>query len=134
MAVKRMTKDDVPMSFGAFKPVGHVVVAFGEPAQSGAAAQDLQQQGFDAADILHYSAEEEAERLAQLFQHASGTSEFGHEIVLMRKYRELTEQGCDWLIVYAPDDAHAEKVAETVKRSNALLAVKYHRLLVETLI
>lgn len=134
MSIKRMTKDAIPMSFGAFKPVGHVVAAFGESQQSSQAAQALFDAGFQPDDVLHYSADEEAARLQQLFQHASGTSEFGHEIVLMRKYRELAEQGCDWLIVYAPQDERTELVADILRRHGALLAVKYNRLLVETLI
>jgi hypothetical protein len=36
--------------------------------------------------------------------------------------------------VYAPDTAHAERVAEVVKRFDARLAERYHWLVVEDLI
>lgn len=134
MTLKRMTKDDVPRSFGAFKPVGHVVLAFADDAQASRAAQALRHEGFGAADIVQYSAVEEAETMRDLLGAASGTAEFGHEVLLMRRYRELAEQGCGWLVVFAPDDAHAERVARVARRCEARLAEKYHRLVVEDLI
>lgn len=39
MAIKRMTKADHPQSFGAFKPVGHVVVAMPDDERAAAAVQ-----------------------------------------------------------------------------------------------
>jgi hypothetical protein len=133
MAAKRMTKDDVPTSFGAFKPVGHVVVALENDACANEAAQALRDAGFAQQDILQYSAAEEADALRQLFPKTTGTAEFGHEIVLMREYSELAEQGCGWLIVYAPDDARTQKVANVARRFDARIAVKYHLLAVEEL-
>ena len=56
MAIKRMTKADHPQSLGAFKPVGHVVVAMPDDTSAAQAAQALRQQGFDADDILAYTA------------------------------------------------------------------------------
>ena len=102
MTIKRMTKTDVPRSFGAFKPVGHVVTAFENDEQATKAAEALREKGFKDEDILQYSAVEEAEQMKDLLGHASGFAEFGHEIALMRKYRELASEGCGWLIVYAP--------------------------------
>lgn len=134
MTIKRMTKDDVPRSFGAFKPIGHVVLAFDDDGQASRAAAALRDEGFEAGDIVQYSAVEEAEAMAELIGTASGTAEFGHEVLLMRRYRELAEAGCGWLVVFAPDDEHAEKVAGVARRHDARLAEKYHRLVVEDLL
>ena len=134
MTIKRMIKGDVPRSFGAFKPVGHVVVAFDNDEQATQAASALSSSGFKDEDILQYSALEEAEQMKELLGLTSGMAEFGHEVALMRKYRELAGEGCGWLIVYAPEDADAARVAEVAQRFNARLAEKYHRLVVEDLL
>ena len=52
----------------------------------------------------------------------------------MRKYRELAARGASWLIVFAPEDDQAERVASTVRGHGALLAEKYHRLVIEDLL
>jgi hypothetical protein len=59
MSIKRLTKADRPLSFGSFKPVGHVVVALPDDAQADAAVAALLADGFDAEDILQYSTAEE---------------------------------------------------------------------------
>ena len=61
MDTKRMTKSDHPQSFGAFKPVGQVVVAMPDDDRAAAAVRALHAVGFEAEDILKYTAAEEAE-------------------------------------------------------------------------
>ena len=48
MTIKRMTKADHPQSFGAFKPVGHVVVAMPDDARAAQAVRALREKGFEA--------------------------------------------------------------------------------------
>jgi hypothetical protein len=134
MAIKRMTKADHPQSFGAFKPVGHVVVAMPDDARAAAAAQALRAAGFEAEDILEYTAAEEDDEMDRMLARASDMAGFGYEVSLMRRYQELAREGASWLIVFAPDDARTAKVAEAVKPHGALMAEKYHRLVVEDLL
>ena len=134
MAIKRMTKADHPQSLGAFKPVGHVVVAMPDDTSAAGAVQALRQQGFDADDILAYSAAEEDDEMDRMLQHTSDFAGFGYEVTLMRKYRELAARGASWLIVFAPDEDQAQVVAEVVKAHGALMAEKYHRLVIEDLL
>lgn len=134
MAIKRMTKADHPQSFGTFKPVGHVVVAMPNDSSAERAVQALRDRGFEAEDILQYSAAEEDDEMDRMLRHSSDFAGFGYEVTLMRKYQKLAHEGAAWLIVYAPDDAHAERVAEAVKPHGALLAEKYHRLVIEDLL
>jgi tRNA A58 N-methylase Trm61 len=130
-----MTKDDRAETFGVFAPVGHVVVALPNDEAADAAARELREnEGFDAADILQYEASEEAQDMARRLDGITGTAEFGHEVVLMRKYKELADRGCGWLVVYAPEKERCEKVVEVARRHGALLAEKYHRLVVEDLL
>lgn len=134
MALKRMTKSDHPQSLGAFKPVGHVVVAMPDDARAAQAVQALLAQGFERDDILEYSAAEEDHEMSRMLQHASDFAGFGYEITLMRKYKALAEQGASWLIVFTPDDTRAGWVAQTAKQHGALLAERYHLLAIEDLI
>ena len=134
MTIKRMTKADHPQSLGAFKPVGHVVVAMPDDARAGEAVRALLQHGFEREDVLEYSAAEEDDEMDRMLQHASDVAGFGYEVTLMRRYQELARQGASWLIVYAPTDERAEAVADTVRGHGALMAEKYHRLVIEDLI
>ena len=136
MALKRLTKADHPQSFGAFKPVGHVVVAMPDDGRAAAAVHALRAAGFDAEDILEYTAAEEDDEMDRMLAdaEANGLAGFGYELSLMRRYQELARQGASGLIVFAPDDAQARRVAATVQAHGALMAEKYHRLVVEDLL
>jgi hypothetical protein len=134
MPIRRMTKADHPMSFGAFKPVGHVVVAFADDGSAEAATAALREAGFDDDDVLHYSADEEGSEMTRMLERTSSLAGFGYEVTLMRRYRQLAQEGCSWLLVYAPDDAHASTVAAVARRFGARIAERYHRLAVEDLI
>jgi hypothetical protein len=134
MALKRLTKADHPQSFGAFKPVGHVVVAMPDDECAAAAVRALRATGFEAEDILEYTAAEENDEMDRMLQHASDLAGFGYEVSLMRRYQELAREGASWLIVFAPDDDRAARVAQTVKGHGARMAEKYHRLVIEDLI
>lgn len=134
MAIKRMTKADHPQSLGAFKPVGHVVVAMPDDGRAAAAVRDLRAAGFAPADILEYSAAEEGDEMGRMLSHTSDFAGFGYEVALMRKYQALAKDGASWLIVFAPDDVQHQRVAGVVKTHGALMAEKYHRLVIEDLI
>lgn len=134
MALKRMTKADHPQSLGAFKPVGHVVVAMPDDTRAARTVQALLAQGFERDDILEYTAAEENDEMDRMLQYTSDFAGFGYEVTLMRRYKALAGQGASWLIVFAPEDEQAERVAAAAREHGALLAEKYHRLVIEDLI
>ena len=134
MAIRRMTKADHPQSFGAFKPVGHVVVAMPDDERAALAVRALRDSGFEAEDILEYTAAEEDDEMDRMLQHTSDFAGFGYEVTLMRRYRKLAREGASWLIVYAPKEESAARVAEAVRPHGALLAEKYNNLVIEDLI
>ena len=134
MTIKRLTKADHPQSLGTFKPVGHVIVALRDEELAGVTARALLEAGFVDEDILHYSAGEERAEMESMIDHASDFAGFGYEITLMRRYQTLAREGCSWLLVYAPDEAHTRRVGEVARQCGALLAVKYNRLVIEDLI
>jgi len=134
MAIKRMTKSDHPQSFGTFKPIGHVVVAMPDDERAGHAVRALRAAGFAAEDILEYSAAEEDDEMDRMLSKASDFAGFGYEVALMRKYQALAREGASWLIVFAPEDSQHQRVADVVKGHGALMAEKYHRLVIEDLL
>lgn len=134
MAIKRMTKGEMPQSLGTYNPVGHVLVALPNDTLAQEARQALRDIGFDDEDVLHYSADEEREQMDSMLAHASELAGFGYEVTLMRRYQALAREGCGWLLVYAPDAPHAERVTEVARRFGARSAVKYHWLVVEDLL
>jgi hypothetical protein len=134
MTIKRLTKADLPQSLGAFKPVGHVLMAFRNEPDARAAYEALRRAGFSDEDVLDFTGPEYATRMQQMLDHASEFAGFGYEIVLMRRYKLLCSDGCLWFLVYTPDDASTQRVADVAKRFNALTAVKYHRLVEEDLL
>ncbi len=131
---KRLTKADLPTSLGSFKPVDHVMVALPGTEQAIAFEKDLHEQGFAPEDVLHFGAEEGRDDMDDMLAGASDFAGFGYEITLMRRYLELSKEGCRWVLVYAPQDDQAEKVKAAAQRHGAPMAVKYHSLAVEDLI
>ena len=134
MAVQRMRKNDPPQSFGTFKPVGHAVFALPDDPSLDRAVQALKEAGFADQDLLRYGAGEQFLQMDSLLEQSSGTAEFGHEVVLMRQYRDLAAQGCRWLVVYAPSAESDAVLIDVAQRCGARLAVKYHRLVTEDLL
>jgi hypothetical protein len=134
MTIKRLTKADHPQSFGAFKPVGHVVVAMPDDDSAAAAVRALRDAGFEAEDILEYTAAEEDDEMDRMLAHTSGMAGFGYEVSLMHRYQQLAKRGASWLIVYAPEEATAYRCADVVREHGAIQAEKYHRLTIEDLI
>lgn len=134
MSIKRLTKEDIRNASGILNPVGHVVLAFKDDALTAAAAAALRSDGFLDEDILVYLAAEATLRLRERVRTASEAAGFGHEITLMRRYLALAEGGAGWLIVYAPNDAAAQRIVGVTTAFAALCAVRYHRLASEDLI
>ena len=134
MFTQRLTKADHPTSFGAFKPVGHVVVALPDARKSADAVAALRTLGFAAEDILQYTAGEQKNEMDTMLANVSGVAEFGYEADLMRKYQKLAADGACWLIVYAPDDAAAQRVADVARQQGAILAEQYGHLSIEDLL
>lgn len=134
MAIKRMTKADRPQSLGTYNPVGHVLLAFPNDAVALDARQALRDAGFDEEDLLFYSHDEEREQMDAMLPRASQLAGFGYEVTLMRRYRQLAEEGCGWLLVYAPDGPHTDRAMDIARHLGARSAVKYHWLVVEDLL
>ena len=133
---KRITKEEFEemSSLGALKPVDYAILAFANDEATHDAKAALAAAGFAAGDILSYSSPELFPNLDEMMRNASGAAGFGYEIVLMRRYMGLAQEGAGWLVVYAPDDEATGKVQDVAKRFDAKSAVRYGTLMHEDLV
>jgi hypothetical protein len=128
-----MDHDD-QLSFGVFKPVGHVVISFPKAQQAEAALSALQAAHVAAADIRRYSDLEMIRQIDHDIERASPLASIGQEMNLVRAHRELAEQGYHWLVVRAADDEQAAHVAGIVRLHGAERAQLYGNFIIEELI
>jgi len=134
MAIEKTADDELPLLLGAFKPVGHVVVALPSDDEARRMAESLHAAGFAHEEVDLFPADVMTEELRDLLPNASGAAGFGWEIQSMRQYYLLAQEGCGWLIVRAASHAREAQVAEIATRHHAKLANKYNLLTVEELI
>lgn len=126
--------DDLPTSFGVFKPVGHLMVGLPTQAQLDALVLALHAAGWPETAVRQFSPRESVAELQAMVDNASSLAGFGYEITLLRRYLSLTEAGYRWLLVKAEDTEQAEAAAELARAQGATLAVHYRTLTVEELI
>ena len=129
-----MEKNDLPEAFGVFKPVGHIVIAFLSAADQQAAAQALLQQGFAASALVRFTPDEMKTQVDADMKAASVLASLGQELNLVKAHRALAESGCSFLVVHAPDDDLAERVAVVARTMNAVAAQRYGRFIIEELV
>ena len=126
--------EQLPTSFGVFKPVGWLMV--GLPTQAGADALVIALQGasWPSAGLLPFTPSESQSELEAMVENAGSMAGFGFEITLLRRYVALTKEGYRWLLVKVDSAAHAAAAAEQARACGATLAVHYRMLTVEELI
>lgn len=129
-----MKKSDHPEAFGVFKPVGHVVVSFPEAKDQQGAAEALAKAGFAGGEVVSYTAQEMLAQIDEDLADASALASIGQEMNLVKAHRALAEKGFHWLVVHAPEDEQARRVADVVRPFKAERAQKYGRLIIEELI
>ncbi len=126
--------DQVPTSFGVFKPVGWLMVGLPTQANADALVVALEGAGWSSAAVLHFRQSETVEELQAMIDNASALAGFGFEITLLRRYVALAKEGYRWLLVKVDGVDHAAAAAEIARGRGATLAVHYRRLTVEELI
>lgn len=129
-----MEQNDLPEAFGVFKPVGHIVIAFRSAADQQAAAKQLLEQGFEASALVRFSADEMKAQADADLKDASPLASLGQELNLVKAHRELAVSGCSFLVVHAPSDELAERVASVARAGHAVTAQRYGRFLIEELV
>ena len=128
-----MDKSDPPTSLGIFKPVGHTLVAFRTADDQQVAVLSLLEQGFAPATMVTYTAQEMMAQVGAELQTASSLASFGYELNLIHEHRALADTGCSFLVVQAPDDEQAERVAVVARKLKAAAAQRYGSFIIEDL-
>lgn len=131
---KRLHKDELPLTFGAFNPVGHVMVGVPSQDHLAHAREALADAGFDDEDVLEFSPREVHQGMDEMVDNVSPVVSFGYESVLMKRYVQLSQRGYRWLVVYAPDDDDVERLKTVLQAQGIDVAVKYHLLASEDLV
>jgi hypothetical protein len=126
--------NDLPTSFGVFKPVGYVMMGLPMQAQVDALVVALHGAGWPAAGLRQFAPRESVDELRAMVDQAGLLAGFGYEITLLRRYLALAEQGYRWLLVKADDGEGAAAAAALALTAGATLAVYYRRFIVEDLI
>lgn len=129
-----ITKNDLPTSFGAFKPVGHLMVGLPTAEAAQALSSSLLQAGWPVDGVLQFSPRESVDELQKLVDSAGAMAGFGYEITLMRRYLDLARQGVCWLLVKVDGTDDAARAAALARNQDAVLAVHYRLLTEEELI
>jgi hypothetical protein len=128
-----MNKSDPPTTFGVFKPTGHTLIAFHSHNELCKAMAALSKLGFYPDTMVQYTAEEMRLQAEAELKEASPMANFGYEIDLVRKHKELAEQGCSFLIVHAPEDEKADLISSMLRSMKPASAQHYGLFLIQDL-
>ena len=129
-----MDKTHPPVAFGVFKPVGHTVIAFRSDEDMQAAVSALTEQRFAASALVRYTPQEMMAQVDAELRTASPLASFGYELDLVKAHQALAESGCSFLIVHAPDEEQAQRVAVVARTTKAVSAQHYGTFVIEDLI
>lgn len=131
--MEKMTKAELPLSFGMFSPTGHVVMAFATDADAKSAREALARNGFTRDLITHYDGDEVLSQIKKIEDTDEKVFQLGQEAEKVERYAELAKKGCGFLVVYAPKDEDSKRAIETVRPFKLKFAEKYNRLTLEEL-
>jgi hypothetical protein len=126
--------DDLPTSFGVFKPVGYVMIGLPTQGETDTLVSALQGAGWPSGEVRQFIPRESVAEMEALVENAGTLAGFGYEITLLRRYLALARQGELWLLVKVDDTDHATQAADLARECGATLAVHYRLLTVEELI
>lgn len=128
-----MDKTNPPTTFGVFKPVGHTIVTYRALTDLDAATHALLEQGFEQAALVRYTSDEMKDQVAVDLVNASPLANFGYELDLVKVHQIHAEEGCSFLVVHAPDEARAERVASVARQTGAVSGQHYGTFMIEEL-
>lgn len=129
-----MDKYNPPTSFGVFKPVGHIVMAFREDAECREAEKALVAGGFGPIDLVHYSPAEMQSLAGKSISGAGFLASFGYELTLVESDLALATQGCSFLVVHATSPSRVDDVVAIARVWHSVSTQRYGRLVVEDLL
>lgn len=119
--------------FGAFYPIGYIVVAFEKYEDAEHVCQELRGGGRDEQNCNLHTAEKVAEAAQKNIDDTGFMARLGKSIAAVKKDLEAAKNGATFLLVYAPKDDDAEQAMNVIRRRQYIHAHRYHRLAIEDL-
>ncbi len=133
MTMLSKDKDPTKTDTGVPFPSGYIIVAFQNADDANRVRAALLDGGLPEREVLHMTAQRVAERTSQQIEEAGLVANAGYSIRALRTHHQLAKEGCDFLLIYAPEADDQTRVMETVNKVPYRLAQKYHRLTIEDL-
>jgi hypothetical protein len=131
--MEKMSKADMPTSFGVFSPTGHIVVAFESEAVAKNARQGLITSGVASDKISLYRSDEVLSQIENSRKTDNKIFQLGQEEEKVKRYDELAKRGCGFLVVFAPKDKETEQVMKILNPFKPKYAEKYNLLTLQEL-
>ena|ERR1035441_8862127 len=131
--MEKMTKSDIPTSFGIFSPTGHIVIAFESEAVAANARQALLTAGIGSDKITMYRSDEVLSQIEGSRETDNKIFQLGQEEDKVKRYTELAKRGSGFLVVYAPKDEETKRVMEILHPFKPKFAEKYNLLTLQEL-
>lgn len=129
--MKTFDKDSPETSFGAFKPVGNLVITFNKLEDASNAQDDLKIGGYDESELSCIKGAEFIEILDDLETQQSLLAVLGSELKKMDQLYKEAEKGASFLVAFAPSTSEAERVMRVVERYKYKFALKYGHMIIE---
>lgn len=130
----KMSKTHVPTSFGVFKPVGHVVLAFTTVERRDAMQAALFAADFQPDEVTAFDSEEWLQTMNRADANYGILASFGSELDQVEMHAKLAHDGHVFLVVFAPKQTRTDQVMALALEHHATLAQKYGRLMIENVI
>ena len=124
-------KNDPQSSFGAFKPVGNIVIVFGDAISAINAQTDLLAGGHDSMEVTYMDADAFVKILDEMRENQGVLAVLGSELKKSDQFRKYAERGASFVVAYAPSEDETKNVMNVVERYNYLFALKYGHLIIE---
>jgi hypothetical protein len=131
--IHRQSEANKVMEGGVFYPTGYIVAAFHSGDEARKVRDALIHDGFDAEAIQHVRAADMAREAAENLEQR-GLMAVGASVPVREKQLELARDGCDFLLVCAPEEHEEKRVVAALSRVPVRYAVKYKRLIIENLL
>lgn len=124
-------KDNPQTSFGAFKPVGNIVIVFDDAASARSAESDLLTGGHQPEEITFMPGDDFVALLDEMVEDQSVLAILGSELRKTDEFRTHADKGASFLIVHAPSEELTKNVMNVVSRYNYRFALKYGSMMIE---
>lgn len=129
-----MTAPTLPHTDGVLNPVGHVIVSFAVDSDAKLAVVALTELGFDSNDVVLFTSAQMLVQAQTDIDQAGVLAGIGQDLNLVKALRERAQQGSSFLVIHAPEDEQAERIADIARRFHAQRAQRHGRFMIEELI